>query len=230
VKRLAIVMLLGFAGVAEAHGHACQEVSKVMGYSSCRRFGTWSIPFSMFTEVGASMLKYDVDGINAAMRSAGVAPSPVSATLGTWRTAVSIAWFYAGDELGIGSVTGGPRLISGTMPVNQSFAVVQPAESSGFVIQDAVLLGARAHVGPLSIGGEMAIGFRIGDYQSPSLPAPLYDTTEASFLLEARAKADLWVNTWLTVGAMASVSMLDVHNVGVGLTLGFHMMPYDSQR
>jgi hypothetical protein len=228
VKRVVILILLAATGLAEARGSSCHEVSKVVGYSVCRRFASWSIPFSMFTEVGASALRFDVDGINRAMASAGAPSSQVSATIGTWRTAFSVSWFYVGDEIGIGGITGGPQLTNGTTPAMTSLAEVQPTASSGFLIQDALFVGARTHSGPLSIGGEVAVGFRIGDYTSPSLPAPLYAITDASFLLEARAKADLWVNTWLTVGAVASVSMLDRHDVGVGITLGFHVMPYDA--
>lgn len=231
VKRLAIGLVLGLvlglAGVAEAHS-SCHEVSKVMGYSHCRRFGTWSIPFSVFTELGASVLHFDLDGVSDAMRAAGVSPK-LSATVGTWRTAVSIAWFYTGDEIAIGGVTSGPRLTSGTAPI-VAFAAVQPSDTTGFVIQDALFAGARTHEGPLTIGAELAFGFRIADSKSPVLPAPMYETVGGSFLFQARAKADVWLTTWLTVGAVASISVLDPHDVGLGVTFGFHLMPYDATR
>jgi hypothetical protein len=208
--------LVAATGVAEAHS-SCHEVSKVMGYSHCRRFAAWSTPFSVFTEAGASVLHFDADGL----------AQQLHATVGTWRSAVAIGWFYIGDELGFGAITSGP---SGATPTITFASEQPPTSTGGIVIQDQLIVGARSTAGPLSFGAELGIGFRIADVSSPALTGPSYDQPDAAFLLTVRAKADLWANTWLTVGGLAAVSVLDRHDVMLGLTVGLHLVPYDGLR
>ena len=225
--RLAILaVVLVSAGVAEAHS-SCHEISKVMGYSECRRFGAWASPFGPFTELGGQLLRYDADGIDKAMRAAGATPTPVRALVGTWRSGVAISWFYVGDELDLGALGGGPTSSgAAAMP----FTAAPPTSTSGFVIQDTVFFGARASQGRVTVGGELGIGFRMSLYTSPVLAAPSYDAFDGAFLLQARGKVDVWATTWLTIGAIASLNVVDPHDVAVGIVLGFHVQPYDGTR
>ena len=224
--RLVLAVLVVSARVAAA-GHSCHEISAVMGYSECRRFAAWSSPFGAFTELGGQYLRFDTDGIASAMRAAGASPVPVHGLVGTWRSGVAISWFYIADEIAIGALGGGPTAPTG--PV-MAFATPPPTDTSGFVIQDAVVLGARAIAGPVTLGGELGIGCRMSIYSSPVLAAPRYDALDAAFLLQVRAKVDVWATTWLTVGALASVNAVDPRDVALGITLGLHVQPYDGTR
>jgi len=224
--RFALALLAASAGVAEA-GHSCHEISPVMGYSECRRFASWSSPFGPFTELGAQYLRFDTDSIAAAMRAAGASPTPVRGLVGSWRSGVAISWFYVGDELALGGLGGGPTSSGSALA---PFAVAPPTDTSGFIVQDLVFAGARAIQGPIALGGELGVGFRMSIYSSPVLAAPSYNAFDASFLFAARAKVDVWATTWLTVGAIATVNLVDPKDVGLGIVVGFHVQPYDGTR
>ena len=118
-----------------------------MGYSECRRFASWSHPFSMFTEAGVSFLRLDLESFDAAMRAAG-------ADLAGQRDRRHLAQRHR-RSAGSTSVTSSTSAASPprremTAQSRIPFAITPPMGTSGFIIQDAMFIGVRAHPAPSS--------------------------------------------------------------------------------
>jgi hypothetical protein len=227
VKIIALVALV--PAVAEA-GH-CHEVSHVVGYERCSRFGAWSRPPSIWIEGGMVALRIDPGRIDADASSASglvhLSSAPgdtrgINASGGTFRDLIGFRGGYFGSETDVATFSDGPQLVVDASPRGG----VAMASSSGTIFQAKVLIGYRQLYGPLSLALEAAGGFRGVTFDAMGAQGPF----EMSGLVEAHARADVWVSEHWTVGAEVATDVLRMHDDAIALTLGVHLTPWDGLR
>jgi hypothetical protein len=102
--------------------------------------------------------------------------------------------------------------------------------TGGIVMQDAVGLGVRSSLGPATVAGELAPGFRVAMWSAEQLPDQVRAPAQAWFVLRARAAASLWLTTNVTLGFVAETDTVRTGDYAVGVSLGIHMFPYDGMR
>ena len=227
VKLVALVALV--PAVAEA-GH-CYEVSHVVGYERCSRFGGWSRSPSLWIEGGVVALHIDPGALDVIATAPGgpvhltTAPGDgraIDATGGRFRDLIGFRGGYFGSETDLATFSDGPQLVVDASPRGG----VTMTSSSGTIFQAKVLLGYRQLFGPVSLALEAAGGFRGVVFDAMGAQAPF----QMSGLLEAHAHADVWVSEHWTVGAQVGTDVVHMHDDSLALTLGVHLTPYDGMR
>jgi hypothetical protein len=121
--------------------------------------------------------------------------------------------FYLGGEIDVGTFSGST--------INQYS--MSPVDITGVQISPKVVVGVRAITGIFSGGAELAGG----------LMRTTLDNTLAYYdnrgLLEARARGDVWVSPYLSIGGMVSSAVTEKY-LTAGLQLAFHFDRYDHSR
>jgi hypothetical protein len=203
--RRALVLAVLAAPTAAWAGHHCHEVSQIVGYEQCGRFGGWSFGAMVSLEAGVSALRF----------------SDTSATGGRTRLAVGFGrTFYLASQLDLAAITGGVRpgvaaLGGSTMP---------PTAAGGSVAQELMLLGAHRRFGQLTIAAEAGPGVRFATYDT-GRPA-----MQGWFVLELQPKLDLWLTPNISVGAVGGFDLVQHDGFSAALVMGFHLTPYDMAR
>jgi hypothetical protein len=95
---------------------------------------------------------------------------------------------------------------------------VTGARTAGFAIDGLVALGARGRLGPLSPAVELASG-----------AGGLGPVGGARWLVEGRARVDLWITPWLTIGGTYGAGLLERERVA-GMLLGVYGRPHGGMR
>ena len=109
--------------------------------------------------------------------------------------------------------------------VAMSAANYDPRLGTPLFDQACVVLGtviAKAH--------ELAPGLRIATYSLAELPPGVKGPAQAWFVLEAHARAELWLTPQISLAGEAGVDVLRAHDVTASLAIGFHLLPYDRAR
>lgn len=244
MKRALIVLAIVGAGhVAEARGRSCHEVSSIVGYQRCTRFGYWSRGATFWWDLGLVTMRFDpkpIDGFATARQADGTttqyhlvsAPGDdrsISTTGLRFRDLISFghAW-YVGGELDLTSITDGPTLVADVTA--RGATMTMDTGTHGFVSQNKVIIGRHVPVGPLTFAGELGPGFRIASYQTSALPDQVRGAAQAWFVLEAHAKVDAWIAPNFSLGVSGGVDLVHARDVSLALTLGLHLTPYDRTR
>jgi len=94
--------------------------------------------------------------------------------------------------------------------------------TAGDVAQSKLLVGTRADLGPATFLGEVAGGVQVAMYDNLDKPA-----SQMWLLLEAHAQANLWLSPRLTLGALASVDVVDPSLASFSLVVGYHLRDFD---
>ncbi len=239
MMKIALAIVLGLCGVAEA-GHHCFETSKVVGYRQCHRFAGWSNTVGVWWELGAVALRFDPDPIETVATGANGATYHVTSMPGDhrsvkatgvrFRNMASFGAWYFGSELDFASITDGPQLEADVVSRDTGVSTTMDTGTHGFVMASKLAVGRRARFGALAFGAELAPGARIAVYSSSALPDGATGAAQAWFVLEAQAKADVWIAPNFTLGASAGVDLMQDHDVSLAITLGAHLVPYDHLR
>jgi hypothetical protein len=121
--------------------------------------------------------------------------------------------FYLGGEIDVGTFSG-----STINPITMS-----QVDITGVMISPKVVVGVRAMTGIISGGAELAGG----------LMRTTLDHTLAFYdnrgLVEARARGDLWVSPYVSIGGMVSSAVTEKY-LTASLQLAFHFDRYDHSR
>lgn len=227
-----IMALLGLSSPAMAGRH-CAEVSAVVGYQRCSRFGTEWTGGTLSWELGLTIQRIpfdpidkDVDVMQAGNRTSYRVHAPGSIGSATGlrlRDIYGLAdHFYVTSELTLGRLTVGPQL--DISPVARTAMPIENA-TTGVLVEGLLAAGARSSLGVVHLGTELAFGPRAVLYSNDRLQGALFN--QSGLLVEARAHASMWLSMHWTIGVMAATSVIDRHDVSMTLSLGLHAFPYD---
>ncbi|HEY1550033.1 MAG TPA: hypothetical protein VGG28_19530 [Kofleriaceae bacterium] len=206
--KAAIIIALAIAfAPARAHAKGCHEVSHVVGYEKCSRFGMWSrdqdiLPFHL--EVGwlherFSTKPFVLSGADA-RTTTGSSDGGEPATIAD---GVATRWL-AGSRL----VYGGIELDAGGLAQQPQFAGLPAGDGS--IMAGLGVFGIHASLWHLAGGVELAAGGRVVDY-SYCGDAKSCNATEVQGggVLEARVRAELFVTQRWSLGFAYGKSLID---------------------
>ncbi len=220
----------------------CREVSDVVGYEHCTRYGFgWaeehSAPILLELSLGPTFL----DTKNRTMSGSfgknqkGSFEYPGSRvghgvsdrSLGLRIGAPFVPWAYAGFELGFG---GGSNKLPATTTSEYSVSA-STSGINGFAFHGGAYGGLRAPLGYLSIrvetlfGGHMIGTSQIArDAKGSSRSATV---NVATWVIEPRVYADVWVAPWMTLSVFGGINAVHFADKTAGLSIGFHGRNYD---
>jgi hypothetical protein len=236
VSAFAFGAVLALPNVAWAKG--CREVSDIVGYEKCHRFGDgWAterrppidlgldLPYMTFdpngTSFDASKGKNDPAHFTYPGQSLGV-KSIDTFGFGLKITGYFLGPLYTGVTFGLtfGRNDYDTVTANGT-PLSRSDSAVN---TTGFY--GGALLGVRLPLGRISLRFETLFGgtsltidqhSSVGDYSS----------TAGHWMIEPRATVDVWIRPNVSLGAYGGINALDAGDRVLGLSLEYHVRSFD---
>jgi hypothetical protein len=230
--------MLAFAGSARAKG--CREVSDIVGYEHCNRFGDgWAVHRRPPVFVGLSLSRLQFDPTGVILSGSYNADRPNSPT---WSVPGRAMRTTAFDSVGYGVRMGGyvlgplyagiewgwgfghnrfpPFTFSGTTFTPSGGLLNTITETAGG------LAGVRLPLGRVSLRVEEHAG---GKWISLGVEAPKGDATfgGARAVLETRALIDVWVTPNVTFSAYGATDALDPRQQNIGLVVDWHLRSFD---
>ncbi len=186
----------------------CRDTTDVVGYQHCARFGEWSAAATdtqLVFEVGLGLRRITalrIDRNASARTSVPDAPGDVSDVIATssFRVTGVKSGVYAGLEVEIGDLS-------------------RRAYRYGGVVQTGGVLGVRGSFGRLELGAEAALAERIVRTTDVEHVTP---PTMTGPVIELRAKVNVWVSPWLTLGGEFGAGLLDRSEWVGAIMFGFH--------
>lgn len=220
----------------------CVAADEIHGYRKCSSFGTWSTSTRrplILIELGTAMRTFrsplgaatghlEHDGESFSYRVVGepagpAAPASESAVVSTIRVGFGLSrgLYVAGDvELGGITRTAGRAEMTST----GMFGAPSITPSGSPTLGALGVAGFRGALGPGALGVEMAGGVRSIHYGYESRYLSCVTTTShtaSTSVLEARARASLWLSPFVSVGATAGASVLERGAWMAGVHVGF---------
>jgi hypothetical protein len=113
-------------------------------------------------------------------------------------------------------------------PSNSLITTPMDPKVDGSLAAAKALFGARALVGIISAGGELAAGIRHASLKSHTGFDVLASEDDPVF--EVHGHAEVWITPQLTIGAMVSADLANTNNLSAGLEVGLHLVNYDRMR
>ena len=127
-------------------------------------------------------------------------------------------FFHWGAEAEEGRLSGSTRLPGGA--VARSIGQPQPSPLEGNTLGLKLLAGAHTTIGRLMFSSDLAAGVR-DTWVSSDLGIDVAGRKKAA-LIELRARADVWLSSTTTIGAVATADLLERRDVSLGLVLALH--------
>ncbi len=246
MKARALAVFVSFAAFAAPHiaeARGCSEVSDIVGYSKCRRYGDgWaseretglifetSISYAWLDPRGRT-LKGDFSKNSASGYAypGELVGHNMSGLPWTLRLGYAIfPWFYAGAEGEIGAAS---NRLPGTSA--NGFAIFPSSTGiNSFIGGGGGYVGLRLPLSYIAIRAETLFGARVigvnQDTRSLGGSTEGSATTSlATGLVEPRFFADFWIQRDVTVSLYGGFNALDVGDRIGGLMFGFHDRSYD---
>ena len=204
--------------VTRIHVAHCDETTDILGMRECTPFGTWSqnLRFpSVFIDTGMHVrsLPVMVYGSGMAQRASAMA------AMGELRVGVDLPLhLYAAGEVELGSATAPD---TGDLSALRTDGEMSTGSASGMFLGGYGVLGARfgTHAGLLAL--EAAAGAR---HVSGLI------TDASTGVVEARARAEVWLGPWITLGGTLGTSVLERGDWMTGVYVGLHSRAFAGGR
>lgn len=205
MARFALVLAIVLAS-ASAHAD-CQEIVPMEGAAPCEP-SSLKEPQRMWFEAGIAVTHF----VPATSYQA------IDAVGGDFRYLAHNGPWHVGFEFAYAELTGTSRAIYESGPLAGSVITTMPMLTGGSVAQTKLVAGRRTEAGPFTLGGELAAGVQVAEYNTVQMPWTQFWT-----LVEARAQVDLWLAPHVTLGVQAGVDVLDFGHTEAALLVGYHM-------
>ena len=229
----------------------CSDVTDVVGYRQCTGFGTWStttrIPLLIFewgmavqtfdnplTE-GSGSISHEGEDFSYRVTSGGGTPEkPARAVAVVTNVRAAIAskiGIYGGIELEIGGLVDDPSHVE--MASTGKYGAPKLDETGAIAMGALAVVGFQHATNRMLLGAEVAGGGRAVSYNYHSQYLACEQTTSimvARPVLEARARASMFLSPMLSVGAQLGTSLIAERDWNVGLYLGGYTRAFASSR
>jgi len=219
---------------SSGHSHSCTEVSTVVGYEQCSRFGTWSLNVPALSLdlgvaghrfVGAPLAEtgtFMEDAKSFGYRIVGEPGNRVTTAVAPQLLiGLRLAGpLYVANELELGGIASGPGVraeINGAPAgqVSTTYAAVRG------------VVGLSVQAEPLMVSAEIAGGMRLLAYKIKDEAA---SSTQTRTELQVRVRLDVWLRPRMTIGATVGKSLLDRGDTFVALSVGGHLRAFGGAR
>jgi hypothetical protein len=225
---------------SSSSSNSCTDSSDVVGYRQCTTFGKWSESMRLpliFFELGTSLQRFDTplregtgnvthEGEDFSYRV--VSPTTAgeieqaTAMVASLRVGVaSRIGLYTAAELEVGGLVHDPTRME--MTSTGTFGSPDIEKSSAVAFGGLAVVGFQRGTKHLLLGAEVAGGFRGVSYQYDSHYLACEDTTSivtARGVLEARARAAVFISPNFSIGAQLGSSLVDDRTWTGGVFLG----------
>lgn len=239
-------------GVAYEQPTGCIDDTDVLGYRKCTKYGEWAgnmrLP-KLFIEVGSSVRQFasglpDQQGqvthgdhsfsYRVVMPTGTAAATPIdTAMTSTLRIgAVSKHAFYLAAEGELGGLTSTAQASTEMMSVGP-LGGPQLAQQGALVLGAYGVAGVRGSVGGATLAIEAAGGVRQTRYHFDSQYYSCDTTSTIAVtrgIVEARARGEMWLGPWMTLGATIGANVAAKGDWLAGLYLGLHSRAFDGAR
>lgn len=203
------VLLISARGTrADPSEEDCLASEGVVGRRECPPYGMWGLGLEdpyMAVSFGVNMRVLPREPVAAPVLARGASPTPGASSSGS---DTSYSLFEQVTVAHSQHLYGGLELeVSPTLP---------PAGAVGartFGAGSSLLLGLQGGSQTVKLAAELAGGVRIIDSADDEGLEPV---------LEARARGDLWLTPWATVGVVVGTSLLDRREWMTGIFLAAH--------
>lgn len=244
-----LVSALAGRRVEANHRRRCSEVSAVVGYEECARFGSgWGLPSwtpSLSLDLGIVAHRFTADridergtvthfGVPYSYRVIGASDDDRAFTaraLALRMTAEFHGWLYVGAEEEFGDLTEAPLLITQSTQATDMRPTM--ASSGGLYMGLRGLVGIQAGVDRLTFAGEVATGGRmiVFDTRSQLMGDAQTDSVmQLRSVLEGRVRASYWLSPWIAVGTSFGTSLVERGDVAIGMHISAHSRTFGGRR
>jgi hypothetical protein len=220
----------------------------VVGYRQCTKFGAWGtnlrIP-RLFLELGSNVRQFSsrlgshtgtvshgAESFSYRMVTpdAGAIDTAITSTL---RFGVGLPHgLYTGLEAELGGITA-QSAASVEMQSGGVFGNPALSATTGMYIGALGIAGIRGTTRRATFAVEAAGGVRTERYRFASSYHDCESTSAINVsqgVVEARARAELWLNPWLTAGVSLGTSVVEHDDWLAGLYVGFHSRAFAGGR
>lgn len=225
----------------------CVETSDVLGRRQCSGFADWAMPRlspPVAIEVGTtvrtlalSQMRFSGTVDHGDMGSYRVSMSgrpqdrADAAAITSDLRALSGRRLYFGAELAIGGISADESALDMSVSTGGTDATADPRFR--LYLATGAVAGLRANVSRFTLAAEAFGGMRMIDAEVTSRYGTCETTATArnyAATVELRARADLWLTPWLTLGLFTGQDALHPTTRALGLTLGGHIRAFDALR
>lgn len=236
------LVALAWSSSAAARGKGCVEVSDVVGYEHCTRYGgTWSVEksFPIVAELAVSRWSLDPRGITLRGNFGKHEPGTFEYS-GDLALSQAVLWggdlrftgyptgpFYLGIQVGgAGGHLALPSVSASGYRVDASSGAV-----NAFGMDGGLLLGFRVPIGFLSARLETMLGGRVV-LAGQDATSGEYGTRGATVsagrgVVEQRLLLDAWIGPRTTLSAFGGIDVTHVEDRVLGLAIGLHGRSFD---
>jgi len=200
------------------HSPPCvADGTDVVGYRHCPWYGAWGSnlldPY-LFVDLGMNIRHFASHGGRALAARTTMPPGAGTRTEGD--TALTFD-----ERIGYGITHGLYAAIDFELG---NFADNGSRSGTRDVVLDGLAsLGIRGGIGPVALSVELSGGAMVSSYPSQA-------DVQTDGLLEAHARADVWLAPWFSIGGAIGASLIDRGDWMAGLYLGFHTWAYAGDR
>lgn len=232
---------------------ACVDDSDVVGFRHCTKFGAWAANMRLpkfFVELGSSMRAFqsglpDRTGtvqhgleqfsyrVVMPTSSSGGASRDV-AMLSDVRMGVGLPHnLYTGFDLELGGLVAPATATAEMTTTPGAYGSPNVSQGNGMVIGFSGIAGYRAvgRRGSLAIegaGGLRSVRYKFdSSYHDCATSTTIVDNRS---VVEARARAEVWLNPWLTAGVTLGSNVLERDDWMAGIYLGAHSRAFAGGR
>lgn len=221
VIALALPSATVFADAADDDGYRlygaepCPNHDGIVGRRSCPRYGEWAIDWPAVTVTFGLGVRHLAPG---PVSQAGAARSSSTVTNPTTIDDPTASSRYSISE----QVAIAPNPLT-FFAFEVEFSPSRPDHLAPgerqFSAASQLVAGLRGGGKLVRIGVEVAGGMRIVDSEED----------QDDFVLEVRARGDIWVTPWVTFGVVIGSSLIDRGDWMTGLSLGTHTNAFDGR-
>lgn len=219
---------------SSGHSHGCAEVSDVVGYKQCSRFGAWSLNVpALSIDLGVAAHRFVGERVadsgtftegetSFGYRFAGEPGDRITTAVAPQlRIGLRLAGpLYVANEVEIGGVASGPGVRAEIDGAPAASVSTTYAAARGVV-------GLSVQAEPLMFSAEIAAGMRVLAYKIKDEPAT---SAQGRAELQARARIDVWLTPRMTIGATVGKSLLDRGDTFIGFSVGGHLRAFGGAR
>jgi hypothetical protein len=238
------------AAASQAPVGGCIDDTDVHGYRHCTKFGSWSGNLGLppiFVELGSNMRQFtsglpqQQGQVTHGLESFAyrvVMPQSSNASIDTAATTMLRLGFipshglYTALEGELGGLTSAASA-STEMTSTGTFGGPRVVQQGALVLGAYGVAGVRGSIGRATLAVEGAGGVRSTRYHFDSTYHACESTSTIAVnqgVVEARARAEVWMGPWFTLGATAGANLLARGDWLAGLYVGFHSRAYAGTR
>jgi hypothetical protein len=237
------------SGVAAETTATCSDDTDVVGYRKCTKFGGWGMSTRLprvFLELGSNMRQFansigtregtvhhGAESFTYKMVMPAGAP-PDSAITSAIRVGVGLPHgLYAGVEGELGGIVQ-PAAANAEMSTSAgTFGSPNIDTKTSMVVGAYAIAGIRGGTRRGSVALEGAGGVRAVNYRFNSSYHHCEEITTINVVrgvVEARARAEVWLLPWITAGATLGANVTALDDWMAGLYLGVHNRTFGGRR